>query len=114
MQSSASSLRINSIDSARYLFQYNNYSASITLNYFRLDPKRQIEIVTSNDILLVDLLSNNVSSLLTGKLIFQSEFNIIDTYTHQIQYFTEKLSLGEVPMNNFDEAIKILKLALDE
>jgi predicted dehydrogenase len=114
MQSSSSSLKINSIDSARYLFRYNNYSANITLNYYRLDPKREIEIVTSNDTLLVDLISNKVSSLLSGKVLYQSEFNMIDTYTHQIKYFTDKLSLGETPMNNFDEAVKVLTLALNE
>lgn len=112
MHSCASSLEIDSIDSARYLLKYQDFSASITLNYYRLVPKRQIEIITSDDIILVDLLTNKITSELSGKPIFQSEFDMSDTYTKQIKYFTDKVFKGELPMNNFDEAVEILKLAL--
>lgn len=112
MHLSASSLEIDSIDSARYLLKYHDFSASITLNYYRLVPKRQIEIITSDDIILVDLLTNKITSELSGKPIFQSEFDMSDTYTKQIKYFTDKVFKGELPMNNFDEAVEILKVAL--
>ncbi len=114
LQMNKSSLEIDAIDSARYLFAYDEYNASITLNYFRRDAKRQIEIVTSEDTLIIDLLLNKVTSNISGEILFQSDQSIIETYTKQIAYFVNQLKTGNVLMNNFDYAINVLKLAIHE
>lgn len=109
-----SSLCIDAIDSARYLFAYTEFNACISLNYYRRDAKRQIEIVTSNDTLTIDLLQNKVISNVSGEILFQSDVGIIDTYTMQIKYFVNQIKSGGVLMNNFDYAVELLKLAIHE
>jgi len=109
-----SSLNIDAIDSARYLFSYTGFNACISLNYYRRDAKRQIEIITADDTLIVDLLENKVTSNVSREILFQSEVGIIDTYTRQIEYFINQIKAGGVLMNNFDYAISILKLAIHE
>jgi predicted dehydrogenase len=109
-----SSLDIDAIDSARYLFSYSEFNASISLNYYRRDAKRQIEIITSDDTITIDLLQNKVTSNVRNEILFQSDVGIIDTYTRQIQYFVNLINTGDVSMNNFDYAISILKLAIHE
>ncbi len=114
MQLNKSSLEIDSIDSARYLLEYSDFSAGISLNYYRRDAKRQIEIVTDIDTIEVDLLKNKVTSSLSNKVLFQGDFNIIETYTNQVNYFINHLHSMNGPMNNFENAIKVLKIAMNE
>jgi predicted dehydrogenase len=109
-----SSLEINAIDSARYLLVYPDFSASISLNYFRRDAKRLIEIITTDDTIVIDLLKNTVISNIRNMVLFESEFKIIDTYTKQIRYFINQIKSSSEPMNNFENAIKVLKLAVNE
>ncbi|CAM3852568.1 Gfo/Idh/MocA family protein [Aquirufa aurantiipilula] len=114
LQMSCSSLEIDAIDSARYFMKYLDFSTSITLNYFRRDAKRQIEIVTSEDTIIVDLLLNTIKSVIKDEILFQGDFDLLDTYTKQMSYFTKQIKLGESTMNTFDDAVKILKLAINE
>lgn len=114
LQMNKSSLDIDAIDSARYLFAYDHFNACISLNYFRRDAKRQIEIVTPEDTLTIDLLLSKVTSNISGETLFQSDYRIIETYTRQIEYFVNQLKAGNVLMNNFDYAINVLKLAIHE
>ena len=109
-----SSLQIDAIDSAKYLLKYPEFIASISLNYFRKDAKRQIEILTVDDTIVVDLLKNTVMSNLSNKVLFHGEFNILDTYTKQVRYFVNQIQSLSDPMNNFENAIKVLKLAINE
>ena len=109
-----SSLKIDSIDSARYLLVYSNFSVSISLNYFRRDAKREIEIITDEDTITIDLLKNKVTSNITKEVLFEGNFKLIDTYNKQIRYFIDKINSASQPMNNFENAIKVLKLAINE
>jgi predicted dehydrogenase len=110
-KSSASSLRINSADSARYFLDYQDFSVGITLNYFRKQSRRDVEIVRSNDIIKIDLLNATVVELLTGQTLFRSDhYSVLDTYKTQMRYFIEHKD--EKMMNNADEAFGILKIAL--
>lgn len=111
---SVSSLGINSIDYANFRFRYADFSASITLNYYRRDAKRTIEILTEDDTLVVDLISNTVSSNSTGSVLFESKMKIADTYKEQMLYFLTKIKNGEQPMNSFDNAFKVLQIAMHE
>lgn len=111
---SVSSLAISSIDSANYHLRYNEFAVSITLNYYRKDARRILEILTSDDTLTVDLIENSVKSNLSGNLLFQSEMKIEDTYRDQIRYFIDKVSSKEQPMNSFNNALKVLQIAIHE
>jgi predicted dehydrogenase len=108
-----SSLNISAIDFANYQFIYPNFIASITLNYYRVDPKRTIEIVTSKETFLVDLLSNTISNN-KGQIVFTNkDFTIKDTYLAQMDYFLGVLKGANPPINTFSESLQILKICLN-
>lgn len=112
LKSSKSSLNINSFDCARYNLEYENYSIAITLNYYRKDTRREIEILTDNDTFKFDLVRNEVVRFSDGKII--ETFNQENTYLNQLKYFINCIRNKVKPMNDFNEAIQILKIALDE
>lgn len=111
---SSSSLDISSIDNASFLLNYPQFTATVTLNYYRRDSKREIEIVTDKDTLHVDLINNRVSSRIGGEIIFEGLFDIRDTYKSQLNYFISSIQQNKQPMNSFEEGIETLKIALHE
>ena len=112
LKRSLSTLKINSVDYANYNLLYDKFSLNLVLNYYRKNPKREIEIITENDIIVVDLLKNTVIS--SDKTLFNNKYFIQDTYNDQMKYFISKILKNEHPMNGFDEGVRILKLALNE
>lgn len=110
-KSSKSSLNIDAIDYANYLWKYPGFNINMTLNYYRLKPKRSIEILTDGDIWQVDLLKNAITSETYG-LIFSSEETIIDTYRKQLSYFVNCFQKGIQPMNTLEEGVENLKICL--
>lgn len=109
---SKSSLKISAVDYANYQLVYPNFVCSITLNYFRVDPKRTIEIVTSKQTIFVDLLTSRITNN-KGEIIFTSpNFAINDTYLAQMNYFIGILEGSNPPINNFSESLNILKICL--
>lgn len=108
-----SSLDIKAYDYANYLLEYEDFTANITLNYYRREPKRTIEILFEDETWTVDLIKNTI----TGKndiLIFSdSSFGVIKTYTDQMNYFINILKVGKEQMNTFAESIEVLKLCLN-
>lgn len=113
-QRSVSNLNIDSIDSASFILEYNNFNININLNYYRVDPKREIEILLDDETLQGDLLNNSLKSLKSNKIIFKSKHKIMDTYVDQMKYFVKNINQKDRYMNNFNEALSILKLALHE
>jgi predicted dehydrogenase len=107
-----SSLQINSIDSARYILEYLDFTVGITLNYFRVDPKRYIEILFNEETLYVDLLTSTIYSSNNNEILFKNSINMSDIYIKQMKYFIECLTLKNQPMNDFETAIEVLKIAL--
>lgn len=106
-----SSLNIPAVDSSRYLMDYGNFSVSLSLNYFRKETKRTVEVVRENDILLGDLLKATVTDNLTNSVIFKApDYSVKDTYREQMEYFIENRT--GVLMNSATEAFNVLKLAL--
>lgn len=110
---SNSSLNITSYDYSNYLLEYTNYCANIVLNYYRRTPKRIMEIVCKDGEYEVNLLTNSV--YWNGKIIYQSEQRIKDTYIPQMNYFINNVVLDEEykNFNDISEAYKILKLCLE-
>jgi predicted dehydrogenase len=112
---SRSSLNISAIDYTQYILEYPDFIADIKLNYFRRDPKRMIEILTSDDTIVVDLITCSIYSSFTGKIYFEDKnFNIADTYVEQMSYFMNCITGLEKSMNTFKDGIETLKIALDE
>lgn len=110
--SSKSTLGINSPDYANYLLMYKSFNISIILNYYRRDPKRTIEIVLDDSTTIIDLINCTVFNSESGLLFKDDSFNLIDTYKLQLEYFIGKISNNSIPMNNLEESIKVLKIAI--
>ncbi len=112
IQSNSSSLAIDSPDYAHYVLNYPSFSASITLNYFRRDAKRTIELVCEDSTITIDLINNKISDSKQGILFENKDYKIIDTYVSQMSYFIDKLLKNKTPMNTFEESLVVLKIAL--
>jgi predicted dehydrogenase len=109
---SSSSLEISAIDFASYSMVYNDFVATITLNYFRRFPKRVIEIVFENDIWEIDILKNCITSFKNGIIFKDDQFRISDTYASQMKWFVECLESGKNNFNTFEDSLNILKICL--
>lgn len=107
-----SDLEINSTDVAHYVFEYDNTSAFITLNYYRRDSKRQIECIWNDKTWLVDLLNNSITDN-KDELIYSEPFDIFDTYYVQMKNFIKCVESNKIPDNNIKEGIETLKLVLN-
>ncbi len=111
-KTSKSTLRINAIDYANYILTYPSFNASIILNYYRKTPRRTIEILFDTATWVVDLIKSTITTD-SNEVIFKApDFEMSDTYKNQMTYFIECINNNIVPMNTFDESIKVLALSL--
>lgn len=108
-----SSLDIDSIDIAHYMFEYDKTSAFITLNYYRRDSKREIECIWEDKTWIIDLLKNSIKNG-DGEIIYSEHLDEMYTYTSQMKYFIEHLENKKMPQNNIEEGVDTLKIVLDE
>jgi predicted dehydrogenase len=107
-----SSLEIDACDYANFIFEYEKFTANIILNYYRKKTKRTIEIIFENKIIEVDLINNIVLSDNFEILFESSNFQMIDTYVSQMEYFVNCIIKNEKPMNSLSESIEVLKIVL--
>jgi len=111
LKRSTSSLNIDSVDSAYYWLEYKEFTASIALNYYRRSPKRIVEISFEDETLILDLISNKIYR--NEELVHhETNYSMQDTYVDQMKYFVNCIDKGEEPMNNLQEAVKTLEIAL--
>lgn len=109
-----SNLLIDTIDYTNYNLFYPQFNVSITLNYYRSIPKRQIEVILENEIIVCDLLTSTIVNS-KNEVIFQDkDFNFQKTYINQMNYFTDNLNNDNIYMNNINESFEILKIALND
>ncbi len=106
-----SKLKIDSYDFANYNLLYPDKTVNIVLNYYRQQPKRKIEILTNSGVITADLLSQKVYNE-NGKVLFQSQSTILDTYDYQMKYFIKALNNKTTTFNTFEESLKNLKICL--
>lgn len=106
-----SHLDISAVDYAHYSLTYEGFVANITLNYFRKDTKRTVEILTDESTWILDLPKCEITDH-KGNLIFKEEYKIVDTYTDQIKYFTNHIQQHQQPMNSIHEANEVLNICL--
>ena len=106
-----SSLEINSNDSSIIYLSYKNFQASITLNYFRKDSRRTLEVVTDKKTIFVDFLRGIVKDLETNTILYQSSEDLIESsYKKQMLFFLNSIKSNEYKMNSIDEALSVLKI----
>ena len=108
-----SNLEVDSVDSAKYWLEYETFTVNLTLNYFRKDSKRLVEIVTDLTTLECDLLSNKVTDLVKDEVLFEtSNFTSSDTYKIQMKYFIDCLETKTQPMNSLLQSMRTIKICL--
>jgi predicted dehydrogenase len=107
-----SSLNINAVDYANYILEYDNFTTSIILNYYRKKPKREIEIVFNNETLIIDLINNSIKDDNQKTIFLADNFFLKDTYVAQLNYFITLLTKNEKPFNSLSESINVLKIVL--
>lgn len=108
----ASSLDIRAIDYANYIFIYPEFTASIILNYYRRDYKRQAEIVFEDETWTVDLKSNSIKDN-KNEIIFKGENNFLSTYKEQMGYFINLVKTGKKSENDIETAYNVLKICMN-
>lgn len=114
----SSSLSIDTPDYANYNLIYPGFTANVTLNYFRRDYKRTLEIVFDNRTLIADLKENTVTDLTTGESLLENDEIMSDTYLRQMQYFINLLNESEnnrkvSAENDARSAFEVLKICLN-
>ena len=108
-----SSLEINSNDSSIIYFSYENFQASIILNYFRKHARRTLEIVTDEKTIFVDFLNGKVKDLETNTILYQNSEDLIEiSYKKQMLFFLDNIKSNEFKMNSIEEATTVLDLIL--
>ena len=105
-----SSLEISSYDYANYVLEYDKFTTSIILNYYRRDYKRTLEIITNKNTWNINLANNEIRK--DEKIIFSSSQTFLDTYTTQMKYFISSLYVRDNKFNDINEAYQILKICL--
>ena len=110
---SNSSLKISSVDYANYNLLYNGFATNIVLNYYRKDAKRTLEIVLDDKTILADLRSGTIKDN-EGNILFEKEFNVMNTYIDQMEYFINCIETKSTPMNSFAESLEVLKICLSD
>ena len=109
-----SQLQIDSYDYCTYNLEYNVFDVSIILNYYRIEPKREIEIIFDDNIYTCDLLSSKITNSKNELIFIDKDFHINDTYLNQADYFIKNINTIHPYMNNTEESFNILKIALYE
>lgn len=108
---SKSSLNIDSYDYANYILEYEGFAVSIILNYYRKDPRRNIEIVFEDDTWNIDLIQNRIVSVKQGT-VYSDTFAMADTYKDQMRYFIDNLKGAQPDLNTLEESLDVLKTCL--
>lgn len=111
-----SNLEIDTEDYADMtLCHSNGFISNVHVDYFGRKSQRKIEIFGNNIQIEADLLKRRVAILHDGHSEVQSfdDLHKDYTYTQELKYFFQCLSDHEVPMNNIEEHITVLKPVLE-
>ena len=105
-----SNITVDSEDFTNLYLEFKEFSATINLNYFRKDPKRTLEIVTSKKSILVDFVSNSIMDLTAKSIIYKSHKDLMkESYINQMNYWLKCLEEKQVTINGFEEAKRLAK-----
>lgn len=105
-----SHLEIDSDDIAAYIAKYQDKLVEVHLDYFGRVPRREIEILTGNGIIVGDFINKKISfSDQRESICFLYENNEI--YIDEMRNFIDKVLSYKKGENNIEHAYKLLKLA---
>ncbi len=108
-----SNLKIDSNDWAMIHFEYNDFNATIILNYFRKDAKRFIEIVREKDTLQIDFIKGEIKDTVNNISLYKAPKQaMLNSYENQIKYFFENIKSDQIKVNDLTEALTVLNLVL--
>ncbi len=110
---SNSTLGIRSIDYANYVLEYENYCASIILNYYRRDYKRQIEIITNDTTITLDFCTGYIRDS-KDNILFSDNISFDTIYKNQMTHFLNCIKNKTESINTFKESINVIKICLNE
>jgi predicted dehydrogenase len=106
-----SSLNLRSTDFAHYCWTYPKFSLQITLNYYRRDYSRTLELVAEDATYLTDFKKGTVHR--GSEKIFSSDPDFRIMYRKQLKYFVDNAGQGKKCFNDINEAYQVLKLCLE-
>lgn len=108
-----SNITIDSIDFSNLIFEYEDFSAIITLNYFRKDKKRVMEIVTDKNTLEVDFTKGTITDLHINKKLLQLKGDLMaESYERQMEFWLDSLKEKNKKINNLLESKQLLNMIL--
>lgn len=110
----ASHLKITAVDFASYQLIYPDFVASVTLNYFRKQNKRDIELVGPDFIWNGNLLTYTLNEEISDKLILDESDKIGTLYDQQMTYFLNGLRNKTAFENDANAGIEVLKMVLNK
>ena len=92
---------------------YKTFSASITLNYFRQDPKRTLEIVRQDETIELNFITGTIINLKTQEeLIGIGKQGMALSYLNQMKYFLSACKKNEQTINSLKESLQIIKTVI--
>lgn len=105
-----SNLEIDSDDIAVYIAEYKDKVVEVHLDYFGRKTQRKIELYTSEDTIVVDLIDQKINWLCSGKVVDLSEDR--DSYQiRELQHFLD-IAKGKIESDNtIKEACRVLRMA---
>lgn len=108
-----SDLEIDSKDLAIYIADYSSLSVEIHLDYFGRYPIRKIELFTSDDTIVGDLIQNNIRFLKENKVIEFQEGR--DHYQkRELRHFLKQVTDNTIDSHNYYNALRVLGLSQGE
>ncbi|MGB3161834.1 MAG: Gfo/Idh/MocA family oxidoreductase [Carnobacterium sp.] len=110
MYGKKSNLTIQSNDTALYLLEYIDKFVEIHLDYYGQIPQRKIEIITEDDLITCDFLSNTLTSNKLG-LLKEIKEDSNQMYLNELDYFFDNVLTNQDNNNTIEHANKVLKIA---
>jgi len=106
-----SHLDINSEDAAVYTAKYADKLVSLHLDYFGRHSRREVELFTSDDVVVGDLIKKEIRFLNTGKIISLPQERD-DMQREEIEAFLDMISGNKENCNDINMAVNTLKIAM--
>lgn len=103
-----SGLQLESEDLAVYLLEYPHFLCEVHLDYFGRVARRELEIISEEEVMVYDFVGRNCRRLREGALIDLSQGR--DMYLVEMEYFLDCVFAGRQTWNEYDRAYRLLEL----
>lgn len=105
-----SDLEIDTNDIALYIFDFSGKTAEVHIDYFGRAPMRRLEVFTTEETFVCDLITAQIHALRSGEVIDLGEQRN-DFQIKELEYFLDCLESRTMPDNDLEEAVWLLDLA---